>query len=67
MNRTLACAGAIALLALPLSLNAQQDQAPPPLRRIRDHHRNTRKTCPMDQLATRITTAKLALTAICSA
>jgi hypothetical protein len=30
MNRTLACAGAIALLALPFSLNAQQDQAPPP-------------------------------------
>jgi hypothetical protein len=30
MNRILACAGAIALLALPLSLNAQQDQAPPP-------------------------------------
>lgn len=30
MNRTFACAGAIALLALPHLLNAQQDQAPPP-------------------------------------
>jgi hypothetical protein len=30
MNRTLACAGAIALLALPLSINAQQDQQPLP-------------------------------------
>jgi len=30
MNRTLICAGAIAILALPLSLKAQQDQAPPP-------------------------------------
>jgi len=30
MNRILARAGGIALLALPLSLNAQQDQAPPP-------------------------------------
>src|SRR5258708_39084578 len=30
MNRILGCAGLMALLALPLSLNAQRDQAPPP-------------------------------------
>ena len=30
MNRTFVSAGALALLALPLFLNAQQDQAPPP-------------------------------------
>lgn len=30
MNRIFGCAGLIALLALPLSINAQQDQEPPP-------------------------------------
>ena len=30
MNRILGCAGMLALLALPLSINAQQDQEPPP-------------------------------------
>ena len=71
MNRTLACAGAIALLALPLSLKAQQDQAPPPPPPPPQYQgpppqydQNPRLT---HGAATQITTPKLAYMATCSA